>query len=209
MRVCVRAPPYPRVCGRVCYVYIFRPQHSLLLSQPAKPIISEPMHVGLPYTLPRGGDNLLRRGFFNGVNLLGAMALPRKPRLTKQQFSEICEQIADGMSLTRICNENAKYPSWKTVLRHVQDSDEAYQEYRRARALQAEVLRDQIIDIIEQPLPDDPKLAMAEVQRRRLETDQKDKYVRQLAPLGVRNKAEDNDTKVSGTITLKWDDSNQ
>ncbi len=133
--------------------------------------------------------------------------MPRKPRLTKDQFSEICEQIADGMSLTRICNENAKYPSWKTVLRHVQDSDEAYQEYRRARALQAEVLRDQIIDIIEQPLPSDPKLAMAEVQRRRLETDQKDKYVRQLAPLGVRNKAEDNDTKVSGTITLKWDDS--
>ena len=61
--------------------------------------------------------------------------------------------------------------------------------------------------IIERPLPEDPKLAMAEVQRRRLETDQKDKYVRQLAPLGVRNKAEDNDTKVSGTITLKWDDS--
>jgi hypothetical protein len=49
---------------------------------------------------------------------------------------------------------------------------------------------------------------MAEVNRRRLEADQKDKYVRQLAPLGIRNKAEDqaSDGKVSGTITLKWDD---
>jgi len=135
--------------------------------------------------------------------------MPRKPRLTTEQFSEICEMLADGQSLTRICDENDRFPSWKTVLRHVQDSDEAYQEYRKARALQAEVLRDQIIDIIERPLPADPKLAMAEVQRRRLETDHKDKYVRQLAPLGVRNKAEDNDTKMSGTITLKWDDSAQ
>jgi len=57
--------------------------------------------------------------------------------------------------------------------RHVQDSEEAYQEYRKARALQAEVLRDQILEIVERPLPDEPKLAMAEVQRRRLEADQK------------------------------------
>ena len=41
------------------------------------------------------------------------------------------------------------------------------------------------------PLPNDPKLAMAEVQRRRLECDHKDKYVRQLAPSGLRDRAED------------------
>lgn len=179
------------------YIYPHHKTVSCFHSLPSLLLASQ-LHVGPPKVIAP-----LRRGFFR------SKALPRKPRLTKQQFSEICEQIADGMSLTRICNENPKYPSWKTVLRHVQDTDEAYQEYRKARALQAEVLRDQIIDIIEQPLPDEPKLAMAEVQRRRLEVDQKDKYVRQLAPLGVRNKAEDNDTKVSGTITLKWDDSNQ
>ena len=82
-------------------------------------------------------------------------------------------------------------------------------EPSKARAIQAEILRDQIIDIIEAPLPEEPKLAMAEVQRRRLEVDQKDKYVRQLAPLGIRDRAEDNQqNKMSGTITLKWDDSN-
>lgn len=198
---CAFACAHPRTpaCApaRVC-IYITPPHNSVLLSLPAKHIISQPIHVGLPHTLP------VTAGFFR------SKALPRKARLTKEQFSEICEQIADGMSLTRICNENAKYPSWKTVLRHVQDTDEAYQEYRKARALQAEVLRDQIIDIIEMPLPEDPKLAMAEVQRRRLEVDQKDKYVRQLAPLGVRNKVEDSaDSKVSGTITLKWDDGSQ
>jgi hypothetical protein len=133
--------------------------------------------------------------------------MPRKPRLTNEQFDKVCKMLADGHSLTRICNNDDSLPSFYTVLRHVQDSEEAYQQYRKARALQAELLRDQIMDLIEQPLPTDPKLAMAEVQRRRLEADHKDKYVRQLAPLGIRNKAEDTvDSKVSGTITLKWDD---
>lgn len=133
--------------------------------------------------------------------------MPRKPRLTKEQFDKICKKLTDGHSLASICSSDASLPSIYTVLRHVQDSDEAYQQYRKARALQAELLRDQIMDLIEQPLPTDPKLAMAEVQRRRLEADHKDKYVRQLAPLGIRNKAEDTaDNKVSGTITLKWDD---
>jgi len=134
--------------------------------------------------------------------------MPRKPRVSKEQFKEICELIADGEPLTRICTVDSKFPHSRTVTRHIQEDDEAHTEYRKARAIQAEVLRDQIIDIIERPLPDDPKLAMAEVQRRRLEVDQKDKYVRQLAPLGLRNKAEDqaNTGQVSGTITLKWDD---
>ena len=134
--------------------------------------------------------------------------MPKKPRVSKEHFAEICELIADGKPLTGICTVESKFPHWRTILRHVQDSEEAYQEYRKARALQAEVLRDQILEIVERPLPDGPKLAMAEVQRRRLEADQKDKYVRQLAPLGIRNRSEDqaNDGKVSGTITLKWDD---
>ena len=136
--------------------------------------------------------------------------MPKKPRVNAEQFTKICERIADGEPLTRIADgqEGSEFPHWRTVLRHVQDSEDAYQEYRKARALQAEVLRDQILEIVERPLPDEPKLAMAEVQRRRLEADQKDKYVRQLAPLGIRNKAEDqaSDGKVSGTITLKWDD---
>lgn len=134
--------------------------------------------------------------------------MPRKPRVTNEQFSKICERIADGEPLTRICTVESEFPHWRTVLRHVQDSEDAYAEYRKARALQAEILRDQILEIIERPLPDDPKLAMAEVQRRRLEADQKDKYVRQLAPLGIRNRSEDqaSDGKVTGTITLKWDD---
>ena len=126
-----------------------------------------------------------------------------KRRITKAQMQTICERIAEGESLTRICNEIAELPSWRTVLRYVQDDADAYSAYRRARALQCEVMRDQILDLVESPLPTDPKLAMAEVQRRRLEADHKDKHIRQMQPLGIRDKAEDN-KQSSGTITLSW-----
>jgi hypothetical protein len=126
-----------------------------------------------------------------------------KRRITKAQMQTICERIAEGESLTRICNESAELPSWRTVLRYVQDDADAYSAYRRARALQCEVMRDQILDLVESPLPTDPKLAMAEVQRRRLEADHKDKHIRQMQPLGIRDKAEDN-KQSSGTITLSW-----
>ena len=60
--------------------------------------------------------------------------MTRKVRVTNQQFKKICEQIADGKSLSRICQSD-EFPNQRTVLRHVQDSDEAYAEYRKARAL--------------------------------------------------------------------------
>ena len=126
-----------------------------------------------------------------------------KRRITKAQMTTICERIADGVSLARICNDDDSLPSWRTVLRHVQEDEDAYTAYRTARALQCEVMRDQIIDLVEAPLPDDPKLAMAEVQRRRLEADHKDKHIRQMQPLGIRDKADDKQQQ-SGTVTLTW-----
>lgn len=131
--------------------------------------------------------------------------MPRKkPRVSSKQMDAICEQIAEGKSLRKICISD-EFPSWRTVLRHIQESDEAYAQYSKARAIQAEVLREDIIDLVEAPLPDDPKLAQAEVQRRRLEADQKDKFIRQVQPRGLRDKVEDKG-EVSGTITLRWGD---
>ena len=126
-----------------------------------------------------------------------------KRKVTKQQLQEICDRIAEGESLTRICNNSEHLPSWRTVLRWVQENEEAYTKYRVARTLQCEAMRDQIIDLVEAPLPDDPKLAMAEVQRRRLEADHKDKHIRQMQPLGIRDKADDKQ-QTSGAITLSW-----
>ena len=74
-----------------------------------------------------------------------------KRRITKAQMETICERIAEGTSLTRICNEDSSLPSWRTVLRYVQDDEDAYTSYRTARALQCEVMRDQISDLVEAP----------------------------------------------------------
>ena len=115
----------------------------------------------------------------------------------------ICDNLCDGKSLTSICNDNDDLPSWRTFLRHVKEDEDAYEQYRPARTLQCEVMRDDIIALVEKPLPTDPKLAMAEVQRRRLEADHKDKHIRQMMPSGIRNKAADANNG-QGSITLTW-----
>ena len=125
-----------------------------------------------------------------------------KRNVTKEQMVVICDRIAGGESLTSICDTSETLPSWRTILRFVQEDEDAYIQYRNARSLQCEVMRDQILDLVEAELPTDPKLAMAEVQRRRLQADHMDKHIRQMQPLGLRDKAEDK--QQTGQITLTW-----
>ena len=125
-----------------------------------------------------------------------------KRNVTKEQMVIICDRIAGGESLTSICDTSETLPSWRTILRYVQEDEDAYTQYRNARSLQCEVMRDQILDLVEAALPDDPKLAMAEVQRRRLQADHMDKHIRQMQPLGIRDKQEDK--QQAGQITLTW-----
>ena len=125
-----------------------------------------------------------------------------KRNVTKAHMVEIWDRIAEGESLTRICDTSETLPSWRTILRFVQEDEAAYTQYRNARSLQCEVMRDQILDLVEAELPTDPKLAMAEVQRRRLQADHMDKHIRQMQPLGIRDKAEDK--QQAGQITLTW-----
>ena len=129
--------------------------------------------------------------------------MAKRPRVTKTQMTAICDALCDGKSLTSICDNDNNLPSWRTFLRSVKEDEDAYEQYRTARTLQCEAMRDAIIDLVEQPLPADPKLAMAEVQRRRLEADHKDKHIRQMQPSGLRNKPEDANNG-AGSITLTW-----
>ena len=71
-----------------------------------------------------------------------------KRNISEKQLEEICERIANGESLTRICETSEHLPSWRTVLRHVQEDEDAYKQYRIARSLQCEVMRDQILDLV-------------------------------------------------------------
>ena len=123
------------------------------------------------------------------------------PRVSKQKMDEICDLIMQGNPIKGIC-KGSDMPSYMTFLRHVQEDEDAHALYERARAIQCEVMHDEILDMVTAPLPDDKQLANAEVQRRRLEADVKDKYIRQMASKGVRNKAEDK--QGSGQIAISW-----
>lgn len=131
--------------------------------------------------------------------------MAKKPRVTKEQMQFINDELCDGKSLQKILEHTPDLPSYRTIMRHIQEDEQAWVDYRKARTIQAEKIRDSIVELVQRPLPQDPKLAMAEVQRRRLEADHLDKYQRQLAPLGLRDKSEDKAAeKVAGTITLQW-----
>ena len=123
------------------------------------------------------------------------------PRVSKQKMNDICDLLMQGNAVKRICNQEGM-PSYMTFLRHVQEDEEAHALYERARAIQCEVMHDDILEMVTAPLPENKQLANAEVQRRRLEADVKDKYIRQMASKGVRNKAEDKQS--SGAITITW-----
>ena len=128
-------------------------------------------------------------------------------KVTVKQMEEICNRLMDGESLTQICDNTDNLPSKRTIYRHVQSDEEAWEMYSKARAIQGEDLEDRIMDIINEPLPSDPKIAMATVQYKRLKVDALDKRKRQLQPLGgIRNKPEDLAPQVSGTIKLSWNE---
>ena len=94
------------------------------------------------------------------------------PRVSKQKMDEICDLIMQGNPIKGIC-KGSDMPSYMTFLRHVQEDEDAHALYERARAIQCEVMHDEILDMVTAPLPDDKQLANAEVQRRRLEADVK------------------------------------
>ena len=125
-------------------------------------------------------------------------------KLNKTRMLKVCDELAKGKSLRSICENDDQQPHWVTVLQAVQRDEDLYEMYSRARAVGAEVLADEMHDLARQPLPEDmdPKLANAEVQRRRLEIDALKWTFARMQPRGVRHKKEDVDN--AGEITLSW-----
>lgn len=126
-------------------------------------------------------------------------------KLNKARMQAVCDELAKGKSLRSICDNDPKMPHWVTVLQAVQRDEGLYELYSRARAIGAEVLADEMHDLAAQPLPDglDPRLANAEVQRRRVEIDTKKWTFAKMQPRGVRHKKEDVDQQ-QGPVTLVW-----
>jgi hypothetical protein len=115
----------------------------------------------------------------------------------------VCDELAKGKSLRSICDHNDKMPHWVTVLQAVQRDEDQHEMYTRARAVGAEILSDEMMDLARQPLDGfDKQTLNAEVQRRRVEIDTLKWSFARMQPRGIRNKAED--TTSANTITLNW-----
>ncbi len=120
-------------------------------------------------------------------------------------MEKICDHLLSGKSMREIAKIDG-FPSDDTVYRYIQKNDDAHEMYTKAKAIQGERIQEEIDEVLNKPLPVDPKHMMAEVQMRRLKVDTLQKRHTQLQPKGIRNKAEDMAAPgMSGTITLSWE----
>lgn len=78
--------------------------------------------------------------------------LKNSTRFSQGIFDEICERIAGGESLRKICKEE-KMPNICTFWRWL-DDEALSKQYTRAREEQAETLADEIIDISDEKKDD-------------------------------------------------------
>jgi hypothetical protein len=77
----------------------------------------------------------------------------RPTTYTNETADKICERLADGESLRRICS-GEDMPNKATVFRWLAANEIFRDQYARAREAQAEALADEIIDIADEGLND-------------------------------------------------------
>jgi hypothetical protein len=128
-----------------------------------------------------------------------------KSIVTKDILREVFDRLADGESLTSICQNDPKLPHYKTIIRYCQRHQETWDEYQQNREIADALLKDRIIDMCNAPLPDDPKAADVEVRWRKVRMDALDKQQRQLRPLGgVKSRADEPKGGQQIMISCSW-----
>jgi hypothetical protein len=116
----------------------------------------------------------------------------------------ICEQLAEGRSLVRICGAPG-YPSRSTVFHWLEEYPFFRDKYARARDLQAERYAAEIIELADTPV-ESRKVVIKEgseeitivdaVERTRLRIDARKWYASKLAPKKYGDKLQ---TEITGT----------
>jgi hypothetical protein len=119
---------------------------------------------------------------------------------TKELTLKICELIAHGMPLTKIC-KMPDMPGYQTILDWLNREDEPYKGfsgmYARAREDQADTLADEIIEIADDSSEDtttdpqgNPRMDSEWVQRSRLRVDARKWIAAKLKPRKYGEKVE-------------------
>lgn len=74
------------------------------------------------------------------------MPAGRPSSFTQDKADYICQELAEGRSLRKICEEDGM-PSAGTVCRWLAENEQFQKQYARAREAQADVLFEEILDI--------------------------------------------------------------
>ena len=109
-----------------------------------------------------------------------------RPTLFSQNLADIiCEKIANGMSLRKICADD-NMPAVSVILRWLTEEDKKTfkDQYAHAREEQAETLADSIVDIADaiMPVGFDGKIDSAAVNQARLRVDARKWIAAKLKP---------------------------
>ena len=122
----------------------------------------------------------------------------RPSKFTQELVDIICGRIAEGESLTKICQEKTM-PSKPSVLLWLSKSTEFSTQYARARDAQADLLAEQTIEIA-----DDPKSGVdaVSVAHARLRIDARKWYAGKVAPKKYGDKVTQ-DVRHSGLIGIE------
>lgn len=109
----------------------------------------------------------------------------RPSDFTQEIADVICEKLADGESLRKICL-GEDMPSKSAVFRWLLDRPDFRDQYARAREAQADAIADEILDIADDGSNDfmgeDEKYNGDAVQRSRLRVDARKWFAGKLAP---------------------------
>jgi len=104
-------------------------------------------------------------------------------KFSQEIFDEICERIANGESLRKIC-KNDKMPNLTSVWKWLNNDEELSKQYARAREEQAEYYADEITEICDAEMPMDAfgKIDAGAVNQARLKIDSRKWIASKLKP---------------------------
>lgn len=118
----------------------------------------------------------------------------RPNKYSQTLAAEICRLIADGLSLRTICAADGM-PASSTVYLWLREKAEFSEQYAHARAIQADALADEIIELADQCEPETAAVAKAKVQ-----IDARKWKAARLAPKKYGDKVEVDNVSTDGSM---------
>ncbi len=100
------------------------------------------------------------------------MTAGRPSKFTSELADRICEQLADGMSMRKVC-EAEDMPEKRTIFRWLRTNEEFCHQYEKAKEESADSMTDEMLDIVD---------GSGDTQRDRLRVDTRKWVASKLKP---------------------------